>query len=68
MLTLCHTPEQPLLLMWQDISAQKWQESLYRQRLSIIETTTDFIATFDPEGNITYINPAGRKMLGFCRG
>jgi PAS domain S-box-containing protein len=65
MLTLCHTPEQPLLLMWQDISAQKWQESLYRQRLSIIETTTDFIATFDPEGNITYINPAGRKMLGF---
>ena len=64
-LTVCHTPEQPLLLMWQDISAQKWQESLYRQRLSIIETTTDFIATFDPEGNITYINPAGRKMLGF---
>jgi PAS domain S-box-containing protein len=64
-LTLCHVPEQPLLLMWQDMSAQKWQESLYRQRLSIIETTTDFIATFDPEGNITYINPAGRKMLGF---
>ncbi|WP_018151902.1 PAS domain-containing hybrid sensor histidine kinase/response regulator [Leeia oryzae] len=37
-----------------------------RIQRSIIETTTDFIATFSLDGNITYINPAGRQMLGYA--
>ncbi|MCB6183470.1 response regulator [Leeia sp. TBRC 13508] len=36
-----------------------------RIQRSIIETTTDFIATFSLDGTITYINPAGRTMLGY---
>ncbi|MFV2040641.1 MAG: GAF domain-containing protein [Candidatus Hydrothermarchaeales archaeon] len=36
----------------------------HERLISIIETTTDFICLADGEGNILYINPAGRKMIG----
>ena len=36
-----------------------------RDRLSeIIETTPDFVAYADPEGEVQYINPGGRRLLG----
>jgi two-component system, sensor histidine kinase and response regulator len=37
-----------------------------RQRLvRLIENSADFIATASLSGEVTYINPAGRKMVGF---
>src|SRR5262249_32965040 len=31
---------------------------------AIVENSSDFIAMADPEGRITYLNPAGRAMIG----
>ena len=32
--------------------------------VSILDTTTDFVGTADPSGRLTYLNRAGRRMLG----
>ncbi len=41
------------------------QEALERTRLTaIIESTSDFVATADAHGNASFINAAGRRMLG----
>ena len=47
-----------------DIETQR-QLSQYETRLaSVLESTNDLIAFVDPEGGLSYINQAGRRMLG----
>lgn len=48
-----------------DLSSRREAEKEMAHLASILRTTTDFIATFDPEGYILYLNPAGRKLLGY---
>jgi PAS domain S-box-containing protein len=37
------------------------REAMYSQ---ILEATTDFVASADPQGRVRYLNQAGRRMLG----
>lgn len=48
-----------------DLSSRREAEKEMAHLASILTTTTDFIATFDPEGYILYLNPAGRSLLGY---
>ena len=48
-----------------DYTSQKKAEEEQRKLAAIIERTTDFVGTYDAEGNVFLsVNPAGRKMLG----
>ncbi len=47
-----------------DISDRKRIEEAHGRLSAIIETTTDFVGTIDPDGRLLYINRAGRHMLG----
>jgi len=47
----------------QDVTARKEAEE-HRARLSaILESSPDFVATADPEGNVLYCNGAARRLL-----
>ena len=47
------------------VRKKKMQAEKERSRLTaIMENTTDLIATALPDGQVTYINKAGRRMLG----
>ena len=49
-----------------DEIAQRHVAEQERDRLSsILEATTDIVSMADPQGNILYLNKAGRVMLGF---
>ncbi len=48
-----------------DLSSRREAEKEMEHLASILRTTTDFIATFDAEGYILYLNPAGRDLLGY---
>jgi len=39
-------------------------ESVHRRLASILEATPDFVGTTGADGKPTYINPAGRKLVG----
>jgi PAS domain S-box-containing protein len=41
-------------------------EALHQRLASILEASPDFVGTMDSEGNPTYINPAGRALLGLA--
>ena len=48
----------------QDIT-EKRREQEERQKLaSLVDHSTDFIAVASPSGEVQYLNPAGRKMIG----
>jgi PAS domain S-box-containing protein len=50
-----------------EASLKQAEEKLTRSEMyfrSLIESTTDVVALFDIEGNITYISPACRSVLG----
>jgi diguanylate cyclase (GGDEF)-like protein/PAS domain S-box-containing protein len=47
-----------------DVSERKSSEALQRQLLAIIEATPDFVATFTPTGEITYLNGGARALVG----
>ena len=48
-----------------DYTSQRKAEEEQRKLAAIIERTTDFVGTYDAEGNaFLSVNPAGRKMLG----
>lgn len=48
-----------------DVTARR-QAELERERLVLlIEHSPDFIATAELTGRLTYLNPAGRRMIGF---
>ncbi len=45
---------------------EKLEKVSYERRMfeALIENSSDFIGISDPKGNPTYLNPAGRRMLG----
>lgn len=52
------------LIIFKDITQQKKKEAERARLIDILEATPDFIASFDGKGNISYINRAGRRMIG----
>lgn len=51
-----------------DISDQKLAEKARNQQLKAMGAAKDLIATFDENGLLLYINPAGRALLGLQEG
>lgn len=47
-----------------DITEQKQAEKTRNQQLEVMEAALDLIASFDEQGLLWYLNPAGRKLLG----
>jgi PAS domain S-box-containing protein len=47
-----------------DVTAKIIAELEQQQLISIIDSTPDLITMGDPEGNLRYLNKAGRKILG----
>ncbi|WP_246628179.1 response regulator [Paenibacillus oenotherae] len=47
-----------------DITEQKQAEKTRNQQLEVMEAALDLIASFDEQGHLWYLNPAGRKLLG----
>jgi PAS domain S-box-containing protein len=48
-----------------DISERKRYEAELSRLTSILEATSDLVATFTPDDHLTYLNRAGRKLLGW---
>ena len=48
-----------------NIMQRKQDEKLNKQLMDIVEATTDMIAMTDIDGNILYLNRAGRRMMHF---
>nr|WP_242040758.1 PAS domain S-box protein [Coleofasciculus sp. FACHB-1120] len=47
-----------------DITERKQAEKTQARLTAILEATPDFVSTADAQGNVLYINGAGRRMLG----
>ncbi|UVI30836.1 response regulator [Paenibacillus spongiae] len=47
-----------------DITEQRRTAKAQSQQLDVMEAAQDLIATFDEQGNLLYLNPAGRALLG----
>ncbi len=47
-----------------DITASKQAEAARDRMIAILESTTDMVGTADPDGRCTYLNRAGRDLLG----
>ncbi len=47
-----------------DITERRRAEDQRTVFQSLIESSSDFIALADPQGRSTYLNPAGRRMIG----
>ncbi|UCD53153.1 MAG: PAS domain S-box protein [Phycisphaerales bacterium] len=48
-----------------DVGERKRAESERARLIHILEATSDFVSTATPDGRITYLNEAGRQMLGW---
>jgi PAS domain S-box-containing protein len=48
-----------------DVTARRQAEQARGHLVQLIEHSTDFIAMADLSGRLTYLNPAGRRMIGF---
>jgi PAS domain S-box-containing protein len=48
-----------------DITAQKRTEVEMQRLVAVLNYSRDYIATADGEGNITYVNPGGARMIGY---
>ncbi|KHK57727.1 diguanylate cyclase [Ralstonia sp. A12] len=48
----------------EDITERARAEQASRVLTKILDSTTDFVAQTDLHGNVTYINPAGRRFAG----
>jgi len=47
-----------------DITEQRRAEQEQRRQTAILEATTDLVANWNPQGEVTYLNLGGRRMLG----
>jgi two-component system, cell cycle sensor histidine kinase and response regulator CckA len=52
------------LVVAQDITERKLTEEERQKFFTLVENSRDFIAVADLHGNIQYVNPAGRALLG----
>ena len=50
----------------EDITVRARAERASRVLTKILDSTTDFVAQTDVRGNITYMNPAGRRFAGLA--
>jgi len=57
-----------LHVVWRDITRQKQTEKLRTQLSTILESTSDFVATASPRGKVLYFNRAARQMFGLSEG
>ncbi len=48
-----------------DVTERVRAEEARARLITILESTTDFVATADAEGRLLFLNRAGRRMLGF---
>jgi PAS domain S-box-containing protein len=53
-----------LLVASRDISKRQRAEEAQQRLTRILEATTDFVAMATVEGEVSFLNPAGRKMIG----
>jgi PAS domain S-box-containing protein len=53
-----------LVVLMEDITAYKQAKEAERRLTAILETTPDVVAITDPEGNVLYLNQAGRRICG----
>ena len=49
-----------------DITDRKRAEEERQKFFTLVENSRDFIAVADLEGNVEYVNPAGRDLLGIA--
>lgn len=62
---VCESHDEPIVLGHGiDISERVRIEGMNRRMARVIESTPDFVAFFDPDGQPTYMNRAGRVMCG----
>ncbi|CAJ0721847.1 hypothetical protein R38712_00382 [Ralstonia pickettii] len=50
----------------EDITVRARAEQASRVLTKILDSTTDFVAQSDIQGNVTYMNPAGRRFAGIA--
>ncbi len=55
-----------LLAEGRDITERLRAEEMRNRLAAILEATSDFVGTSDPEGRATYVNRAGRTMLNLA--
>lgn len=48
-----------------DVTARRKAEEERERLVLLVEHSADFIATSDLKGQLTYLNPAGRRLIGF---
>ncbi len=53
--------------MQTDVTHLKEGEAIQRRLSAILEMTTDFVGIANVEGQVLYVNPAGRAMVGIGR-
>jgi two-component system, cell cycle sensor histidine kinase and response regulator CckA len=53
------------LIVFPDITERKRAEAERARLTAILESTSDLVATATPGGRLTYLNTAGRRMLGW---
>jgi two-component system sensor kinase FixL len=54
-----------LVGVFDDITARKRAEDEQKKVVSLVENSTDFIGIASPEGQIEFVNHAGRRIVGF---
>lgn len=48
----------------QDITSEIHDKEEQRKLITLVDNTSDFISLSDLDGNVSYVNAAGRKMMG----
>jgi PAS domain S-box-containing protein len=48
----------------QDITTEVRDKEEQRKLITLVDNTSDFISLSDLDGNVTYVNAAGRRMMG----
>ncbi|MEK7402212.1 MAG: response regulator, partial [Gemmatimonadota bacterium] len=52
-------------VIYADVTEARRARDAERQLVGILEATTDFVGVARPDGPMRYLNPSGRRMLGF---